>query len=796
MTKRQLTIFSFILFLIATAASAQVTFTDVAERAGIHKTVGIWATWGDYDNDGDADMLIARRLYRNEGDGTFLDVTESVGITGNGPNSAIFLDFDNDGNLDIFMSGNNNSVGDLLYRNLGDGTFSDVSQVAGMIPEARSQAGYILMDAVSFDYDNNGFLDIFVSNIMCSAPFPNFFYHNEGNGHFREIAAQIGLDKRERSGIVPGDYDNDGDLDLFITVSGDALYFPDPNEQTIDMLYRNEGNVVFVDVAEQAGVQSNKKHWAGFFFDYDNDRDLDLFVRAESSGDVYGFNTLYRNNGDGTFTEVTQQAGILPIDARGGGTDYGDYDNDGWLDLCVTYWSSRPGGQNLFPVLLYHNNRDGTFTDVSNKAGIVKHMDTGSVSFVDYDNDGDLDLFLTRSYTKSGGNVFYRNDGTENRWLSLKLVGRQSNRDAIGARVKVMTGELSMLREIAGGSHQWYHAELLPVHFGLGRNSKADVIEIRWPSGITQTFTDIPASQRLTIDEFEGILIVVRKIFPDLGYPKGDMPVQIQGEYFFPGSRVFFSGVEASDVRVESSMLITAITPPSSKGLVDVEVINHDGKRGILKNGFRYTTLQVTRITPESSPVTGGITVQIEGFGFQTGARVQIGNNSLGNAFVTTNSISGMLPPGTPGTVDVSVTNPDGDRDVLPRAFTYISPPIVERVKDIFVPLAGGKKIVIKGSGFIRTPTVQIGGIATQNVLFISSSEVNVRTPKILAVGPQDVVVINPDGQRDTLPGGVTVLAPPKIKSIEPTRGGLAGGTKIMIVGEPTVEVGGRSYPK
>lgn len=352
---------------------------------------------------------------------------------------------------------------------------------------------------------------------------------------------------------------------------------------------------------------------SGFFWDYDNDGDLDIFVRALRYGDVYGFNILYRNNRDGTFTEVTQQAGILPVEQYCFGTEYGDYDNDGWLDLCVTHqW-----GVGLFPVLLYHNNRDGTFTNVSEQVGVSAHMADLSLGiFVDYDNDGNLDIFLTGSPP-----ALYRNGGTPNHWLKLELVGRLSNRDAIGARIKVVAGELSMLREIAESSHHLHPAHL-PVHFGLGQNPQANVMDIRWPSGITQTFTDIPADQHLTIDEFEGILVVVRKVLPDLGDPKGGMPVQIQGEYFLPGSQVFFGGVEATQVRTVSPSLITAVTPPGSKGLVDIEVIHPDGKSGILKDGFRYTTLQVTRIIPESGPEKGGITVQIEGYGFQTGAQV------------------------------------------------------------------------------------------------------------------------------------------------------------------------------
>jgi hypothetical protein len=794
MRERQLCVFIFILLLTAATAPAYagVTFTDVTEAAGLGDTTATYATWGDYDNDGDADMALSgrpfgRRLYRNEGDGTFLDVTEAAGITSRGPNAPIFLDFDNDGNLDLFMSGNKTDHGDLLYQNKGDGTFIDVSHAAGMESKGRQQS-YINCEAVCFDYDNDGFLDIFVNNFFTTPPFPNFLYHNLGNGRFKEIAAQIGLDKSELDGVVPGDYDNDGDLDLFITVHGNALNNPDPDDQGIDMLYRNEGSGVFIDVAQQAGVRRHANHLSGFFWDYDNDGDLDLFVRALQYGDVYGFNILYRNDGDGTFTEVTQQAGILPVEQNTMGTDYGDYDNDGWLDLCVTYESS--GSPGLLPVLLYHNNRDGTFTVVSRQAGISIYMDSDCVNFVDYDNDGDLDIFFLAHLAV----LFYRNEGTDNHWLKLKLVGIQSNRDAIGARVKVMAGGLSMLREIAASSHQVLHPDHLPIHFGLGQNPKADVIDIRWPSGITQTFSGIAADQHLTIDEMEGILVVVRRVFPDSGFPAGGTPVRVEGEHFLPGSRVFLGGIQARDVRVESPSLITALTPPGASGFVDVEVVHPDGKRGVLKNGFRYTTVQVVGIIPESGPTAGGTAVEIDGFGFQQRAEVQVGENLLANTYVTPVLIRGTLPPGARGVVDVSVTNPNGEGIVVRRAFTYIPPPAIERVSRTFAPLRGGLEITIRGSEFTGTPSVQIGGVAAQRVDFISSGELNISTPQLPDVGPQDVVVINPDGQRAVLPSGVTALAPIKIRTVQPTSGGLEGGTQITIVGEATVEVQGRSF--
>jgi len=777
MTKQKLYLLSFILFLIATAASAQVTFTDVTNAVGLghfKQNLYVVATWGDYDNDGDADLFLPRglvsvgsNLYRNEENVGFVDVTQTAGIAeiSRACFAATFVDFDNDGDLDLFFKG------DTLYRNDGNfsDTFLDISQSSGIEKELT---GGIVEGAVSFDYDEDGLLDIYTTS-WHSDPAPNFLYHNEGNGRFKEIATQLGLDKPEYSGgIALGDYDDDGDLDIFITV------FPLAVEVEQEMtLYRNDGDGIFIDVAQEAGLLGKNSSSNAFFWDYDNDGDLDLFVESIKTNDADDINILYRNNGDGTFTDVTQSAGIALIDQQGSGAYYGDYDNDGWLDLCVTYDNQ--------PILLYHNNRNGTLTEVSKESGIGRN-NAGTTSFVDYDNDGDLDIFI--SPWIGVGAVLYQNNGTSNHWLQLKLLGEQSNRDAIGARVKVIAGGLEMLREMAGSSGIGSMQDRLPLHFGLANNTQADVIGIRWPSGIFQTFTDIPANQRLTINELEGILIMVYDVFPAGGEPAGGTPAQIQGEYFLPGLRVLFGGVETSDVRVVSPALITAVTPPGPRGLVDVEVVNPDGKRGILKNGFLYTTLQVTKITPESASVTGGTMVRIEGFGFQRETQVQIGGNPLTDIFWTPTLIRGNIPPGTPGKVDVLVTNPDGERTVLRDAFTYVPPPMIEEVRPIFVPLRGGGEVDIRGSGFIHTPTVQIGGTTCQRVEFTSSDELNVfSTPQILDIGPQDVVVINPDGQRAVLPEGVIVLAPIKIRSIEPMSGGLAGGTKITIVGEPTV---------
>jgi len=786
MTKRQFFIFTLIPFFIATTASAQVTFTNVTAEMEIDKIGRGGAVWGDYDNDGDADMLLGTemggtKLYQNEGGGKFLDVTDTCGIDlalGLG----VFADFDNDGNLDLFIA---SLSGDVLYQNDGNSAFLNISQTAGIDLSPPS-----LVEAIPFDFDNDGLLDIF--RIHRQTFTPNFLYHNEGNGRFQEIAAQVGLDKPESPmGVALGDYDNDGDLDIFLAHPGDV----GPGQGT-DVLYRNEEGRMFIDVAKQAGVQKTANHMSAFFWDYDNDGDLDLFVIVIRFGDTDGFNILYQNNGDGTFTDITQAAGIALVKGVGGdafcwGANCGDYDNDGWLDLCITYAD--------IPTQLYHNNGDGTFTEASEAAGIGG-MNSGIVSFVDYDNDGDLDIFTGANSSSSNYQPaamqfsVYRNNGTPNHWLQLKLVGAQSNRDAIGARIKVLSGGLSMLREVAGSSG-YIRPDRLPIHFGLEQNRQADVIEIRWPSGLVQSFTNIPANQRLTIHELEGLLVVVRNVFPSFDNPKGGTLIRIQGEYFLPNSRVFFGESEASETQVVSPELITAVTPPGPRGLVDVEILHSDGKRGILRNGFRYTTLYVVRVIPESGPMTGNITIEIEGFGFQPGAQVQIGDKFLENAFVTPTLIRGQLPSSAPGVVDISVINPDGERNMLHGAFTYIPPPTIERISPTFAPLMGGMEITINGSGFVRTPTVEIGGAAVLSMEFISANELHIlHTSKAFDVGPQDVIVINPDGQRAVLPNSVTILAPIKIKSVEPTSGGLTGETKITIVGDPTVEFQGRSY--
>ena len=321
------------------------------------------------------------------------------------------------------------------------------------------------------DYDNDGNLDIYIAN---EGP-PNVLYRNNGDGTFTNVARQAGVaDINDGGGVAFGDYDDDGDLDLCV-----ANLFGAPN-----VLYRNNGDGTFTDVTAFAGVGDSGNGHGVVFADYDNDLDMDILLINQGEANV-----LYRNNGDGTFTDISREAGIVgPGPTRG--VAVGDLDNDGDLDIYMAN-TNRAN-------ILYSNNGDGTFSDITLNAGVG---DTGGglgVALGDYDNDNDLDIYVVNWDHQA--NFLYRNNGNEDNWLQVKTVGTVSNKAAIGTRVKVIAGELAQMREVSGGSG-FCSQDSLPVEFGLGKRAKADRIEIRWPSGIVQTLTDVPANQTLTVTE-------------------------------------------------------------------------------------------------------------------------------------------------------------------------------------------------------------------------------------------------------------------------------------------------------
>jgi hypothetical protein len=449
------------------------TFTDVAESAGVTGTgYGVGCVWGDYDNDGFPDLYVTQYgsnvLYHNNGDGTFTDVTDKAGVAGLEfgtlfHSGATFFDYDRDGRLDLYVGGyvalengprycNVSGVktscppeaykgtADILYHNNGDGRFTNVTKAA-KIYEAHGKN----LAVGAADYDNDGWPDLFVANDGLNA----YLYHNQHNGTFDEIGVISGMALTARGNAMAamcislGDYDNDGWLDLFIT----------DFQKNSDHLWHNDGKGSFDEVSDQAGITVPTRDvlsFGGGFFDYDNDGWLDLFIAnghvypevEQASLDVHfkQINSLFHNEGNGKFVETTKMAGSgFETPYVGRGVAFADFDNDGFVDLVVA-------------------------------------------------NNGDPPLLLRNS----GGNG--------NHFVNVKLVGRKSNRDAMGARIRVAAGGLRQIREVAGGGSYLSQSDLR-AHFGLGKATRIDSIEVVWPSGQKQVFRDLEADKFYRIEE-------------------------------------------------------------------------------------------------------------------------------------------------------------------------------------------------------------------------------------------------------------------------------------------------------
>jgi hypothetical protein len=451
-------------------------------------------TWGDYNNDGFLDLFVfngalngtayAPFLYRNNGDGTFSKVTgvplvafpvESY--------SACWGDYDNDGNLDLFVATTGQNF---LYHNNGNSTFTLIAK-GKIVTDVANSFG-----AAWGDYDNDGFLDLFVGTFDLSAASHSYLYRNNGDGTFTSITNNILFTDRASSlGSVWGDYDNDGNLDLFVCggTGHDGVVLR-PNR-----LYHNNGDGTFTkittgSIATDVGYSGNCA-WG----DYDNDGFLDLFVGNLKPVEPF----LYHNNGDGTFTRITNSIVANDLGYESG-CAWGDYDNDGFLDLFV---SNRDIYGDLSVVnFLYHNNGDGTFTKITTGSPVNEFSDSWGGSWVDYDNDGFLDLFVARGDGR--GNFLYHNSGNSNSWLKVKLIGTVSNRSAVGAmvRVRATIGGVDrwQLRQITGGSGCVGHNELW-ANFGLGNATNVNTLRIEWPSGTVQEFQNVAPKQILTIIE-------------------------------------------------------------------------------------------------------------------------------------------------------------------------------------------------------------------------------------------------------------------------------------------------------
>ncbi len=486
-------------------------FTDIASDLKMDKVDGgRGSALGDYDNDGDLDIVAVgtyqpHALYRNNGDGSFTNIAAQAGIADpRGGWGSLFADYDNDGYLDLYITrgGWSGAAENTLYHNNGDGTFTDVTHAAGV---ADPQSSFC---AAWADYDNDGYLDLYIADGVIGDGAANVLYRNNGDGTFTNTAAAAGVaDTGNSLGTAWGDYDKDGHIDLHVVNYGQS-----------NVLYRNNGDGTFTDVTPTTGMNLPVTDaFVTFFLDVDNDADLDIFISNSGSfqafiaGQITGSAThdsdrqvLYRNNGDGTFTDITREAGLYQ--AFGAmGANFGDIDSDGYLDIYLATGAPQMG--RLERDALFRNNGDGTFTDATAALGLGNVGKGHGVTFGDVDTDGDVDIYVPVGGAFIGDqwhNLFYQNSGTGNNWIILKLVGVKSNRDGIGAKVTLRMGEDVIYREVSGGCG-FGSTNSLSLEIGLGKHAKVDTLEIVWPSGQVDTHRNLSVNQKLVVTEGKGL---------------------------------------------------------------------------------------------------------------------------------------------------------------------------------------------------------------------------------------------------------------------------------------------------
>ncbi len=531
-------------------------FTLVSQTTGISQdTMHAFGNpiWGDINNDDFLDIIVPGHgsgpdIYLNDGNGSFIQQRlrntffPTIFQEHNDKHGFSFTDYDNDGNLDLFVTlgGKRGEPGftkrDLLYSGNGDGTFINISTEAGV--ENASGRG---RSACWFDYDNDGNLDLFIKNIGTK----NKLYMNSNAHNFIDVAAVVGLADIEGSTCSLVDYNNDGRLDLFVTSINGKIW-----------LLKNDTNGTFVDMSTAANLGHEPFSRGNAWGDYNNDGYIDLYIAKGYSGNIPNnitrlANTLYLNNGDGSFTDVTVAAGV---DAGYNNTTtaaWGDIDNDGWLDLFVTNAGDLSGVGNK--NFLYLNQGNGTFTEIALEAGIqgqdnLKEHRYSMVSLADYDNDGFLDVALKSGVDEKGFTELYHNEGTSNSFLKIKLEGIQANKLGIGSKVKLTTSQGSQYRQYTGTEGAFFSQSIQPLHFGLGNVTTA-AIEVVWPNGYTQVIENVAVNQTITIVEKRPISLY-RPTIDELGFYVWRHPSNGEWEIRWIGDetgKAAFSGRITSD---------------------------------------------------------------------------------------------------------------------------------------------------------------------------------------------------------------------------------------------------------
>jgi hypothetical protein len=535
------------------AAEPPFQFTDIAAKAGLTAPIvygnpdtkkyileanGCGIAFFDYDHDGWLDIFVpggsqiegppagvTNRLYKNNRDGTFTDVTRKAGLERAVWVSGVCIgDYNNDGFDDLFVScwGQN-----ILYRNNGDGTFTDVTKEAGLL-HSKPEWG---TGCTFTDYNRDGFLDLFVSTYLNfdlkTVPLPganadcnwkgiavncgprglptgrNFLYRNNGDGTFTDVSESSGIakvDHRYAMTAVAVDFDDDGWPDIFVAC-----------DSTPSILYRNNRDGTFTDIALEAGVAYNEdgREQAGMgvaIGDALNSGHADIF-KTHFADDTP---ILYGNNGNAHFEDMTSKAGFGKFTRYvGWGAGFADFNNDGFLDLLFVNGSVYPELEQFFPEYKYKNPRivlrnrgSGEFENVSARSGtgISDRHSSRGCAFGDFDNDGMVDVAIMNMGEPP---TLLRNEtSNSNRWLKLKLIGTKSNRSAIGARAFVTAGGRRQRQEVMSQS-SFYSQSDLRLHFGLGSATAADV-EIYWPSGLKEVYRGVKSNQIVTLQEGKG----------------------------------------------------------------------------------------------------------------------------------------------------------------------------------------------------------------------------------------------------------------------------------------------------